>query len=233
MDVLDRIELPKDENSTDFLYTPSPYDVDWEMCEALKLAKEGVVRNRLARLAPEAEQEGDYLTALRFYCDTAYIDRTGGFHKLAREQLDHAKRVLTAHPDLDRYFIGFKNDKDRDYVLGPVQPLLSRVALEKRLRRLELPSEWGRFVARDRGYADAAIYSLGGEGEVIISQGGNMNMWCARVEIGGGRSLNTYAGGDPRSTYGPPNFCCEDPESAVEAAIDIWRRYETLAGEDR
>ena len=234
VDVLDRIELPEDENASDVLYRPYFDHVDWEMREALKLAEEGVVRNRLARLAPEAEEEGDLLTALRFYCDTAYVDRTGGFHKLAREQLDHAKRVLTAHPGLDRYFLGFKNDKDRDYVLGPVQPLLSRSSLERRLRGLELPPEWGRFIARDRGYAKAPIYSPGGEGEVAISQGGNMNKWCATVEIIGGRSLSTYAGTGPeRSTYSPLNYCCEDPESAVEAAIDIWRRYEILAGQDR
>lgn len=229
-DVIERITLPHDNTCQDHVSCPLPTHVDWEMREALKLAEEGVLRNRKAQLAPEAEAEGDYLTALRFYCDTAYIDRTGGFHKLAREQLDHAKQIITTYPELDKTHLYFKNNKDRDYICGPVQTLLSRAALERRLRCVELPIGWGPFRAQESGYAVAQISAAGRLGSAWIMQGGNLNMWSASVELDGRHRISTSAGEEPRNIYGDVNFSCPDLESAVAAAIDIWQRYDTLMG---
>lgn len=142
------------------------------------------------------------MSALRFYCDTAYIDRTGGFHKLAREQLDHAKRILTEQPDLDRHYLIFKNNKDRDYVCGPVQRPLSRSALEKRLRDVELPPGWGRFRSLESGHAVARITAQDRPGAARIEQGGNMNLWSASVEFDNGPPINTYVDGQPRDIRG-------------------------------
>ena len=229
-DVIERIRLPEDNACEDHVACPLPTHVDWEMREALKLAEEGVLRNRNAQLAPEAAANGDYLAALRFYCDTAYIDRTGGFHKLAREQLDHAKRIITAYPDLDKTHLYFKNNKDRDYICGPVQPYLSRRALDTRLRRVDLPPGWGPFRAQESGHAIARISADGRLGSAWITQGGNLNLWSASVELDGHRVVSTSMNEEPRSVYGDVNFRCSDPESAVAAAIDIWQRYDTLMG---
>ena len=190
-DVINQIALPYDEDCQDDVVNPPSIDIDWEMREALKLAEEGVFRNRNAQLAPEAEAKGEYLTALRFYCDTAYIDRTGGFHKLAREELGHAKRIITAYPELDKTHLYFKNKRDRDYICGPVQALLSRAALERRLRNVELPLGWRPFRAQESGYAMAQISAAGRLGSASIMQGGNLNMWSASVELDGRRTIST------------------------------------------
>ena len=60
-----------------------------------------MVRNTKASLAPEAESRGDYQAALEHYCETAYIDRSGGYHKTAQEQLVRARAVIETHSDLD------------------------------------------------------------------------------------------------------------------------------------
>ena len=229
-DVIDRITLPRDEDRQDDVVCPLPTRIDWEMREALKVAEEGVLRNRNAMLAPEAEEVGDYLTALRFYCDTAYTDRTGGFHKLAREQLDYAKRIITAHPDLDKTHLYFKNNRDRSYICGPSQPFLSRSGLNRLLRDMDLPPGWGPFRAQESGHAIARISGDGGSGAAWITQGGNLNMWSASVELNGQREISTPANGEPMGFSGEENFCCQDVASAVAAAVDICKRYDTLVG---
>ena len=233
--------------------------LDYEMIEARKLAEESVIRNRLAKKAPTAEAEGDYQLALNYYCDTAYIDRTGGFHRLAREQLAEAKRIITAHPDLDTTFLHFKNRRDREFICGQPRPTLSRLQLERRLRSMKLPHLWGRFMSDGPGTAVARIgaekdwdgtyfprvrrkwrqrkglpvpdYAEAG-GFIRIGQGGNLNLWKAHVVCGNGPYIFTISDGVPRSLTSPQNYCCETPEAAVEAAIDIWRRYDELASAD-
>ena len=233
--------------------------IDYEMIEARKLAEESVIRNRLAKKAPTAEAEGDYQLALNCYCDTAYIDRTGGFHRLAREQLVEAKRIITAHPNLDTDRLYFKNRRDREFICGKPLPTLSRLQLERRLRSIKLPSTWGRFMSDGPGTADARIgaekgwdgtyfprarrewrqqkglpvpgYAEAG-GFVGIKQGGNLNLWKAHVVCGNGPYIFTVSDGVPRPLISPENYCCETPEAAVEAAIDIWRRYDELVSAD-
>ena len=83
-DVIDGIMMPSSEDMSDPAYSKWPVP-DWEMQEALRLASEGVLRNRQARQTRDEEDGGDLAMALRLYCDTAYADWTGGFHHLARE----------------------------------------------------------------------------------------------------------------------------------------------------
>ena len=213
--------------------------LDYEMIEARKLAEESVIRNRMAKRGPAAEAEGDYQLALNCYCDTAYVDRIGGFHRLAREQLAEAKRIITAHPDLDTTFLHFKNRRDREFICGKPNPTLSWLHLEGRLHRLALPDTWRPFISDASGYARARIGTekdrypkLHEGGFVYISQGGNLNQWKASVTIGDGPHISTASDGRPQSLTSPENYCCETPEAAVEAAIDIWRRYDELASAD-
>ena len=72
------------------------------------------------------ETAGEYEVALRLYCETAYMDRTAGFHNLARDQLLRAKELVDGCPGLDLSRLYFKNNRDRDFVCGPVPPVLSR-----------------------------------------------------------------------------------------------------------
>ena len=213
VDVLQTITLPIDhdnlalwkDQSNSLPFWPS---IDFEIIEARKLAEESVIRNRKAQKAPEAEEKGDYQSALNFYCDTAYIDRTGGFHRLAREQLTEAKRIITAHPDIDTTFLHFKNRRDREFICGKAQPTPSRLHLEGRLRRLRLPDTWGPFASNEPGHAYARIgtekegYAKFSEGgDVRIAQGGNRNLWKATVDFGSGPSISTVSDGVPRSLF--------------------------------
>ncbi len=208
--------------------------LDYEMIEAHKLAEESVIRNRLAKKAPRAEAEGDYQLALNCYCDTAYLDRTGGFHRLAREQLAEAKRIITARPDLDTERLYFKNKRDRELICGTPLPTFSRLQLERRLRNVKRPSTWGRFTSDGHGTALAMIggekmYSSsrssqrGKDGYARIMQGGNLNQWGAMVLLGSGPYIPTVS-----DDALPKTKFYETPEAAAEAAIDIWQRYDEL-----
>ena len=245
VDVLETITLPIDHDKLALWHEqdkslPLWPSIDYEIIEARKLAEESVIRNRRSQKAPEAEASGDYQSALYFYCDTAYEDRTGGFHRLAREQLADAKRIVTAHPDLDTTFLHFKNRRDREFICGKPQPTPSRLHLEGRLRRLRLPDTWGPFASNEPGHAYATIgtekggYAKFSEGgDVRITQGGNLNLWKATVDFGSGPSISTVSDGVPRSLFSPQNYCYETPEAAVEGAIDIWRRFDELTGAER
>ena len=228
-DVAGTVRLPADESFEPVVHPKWPVP-DWEMAEALKLAEEGVVRDRPARLEHGEESQGNWMTALRLYCDTAYRDRTGAFHNLAREQLEHARRVFSDHPELQVGRLYFKNRRDREYVCGPVPPLLSRVALERRLQALSFPPGWGRFRSHQGGLAVARITDGDRLGTVSIGQGGGMNMWSASVEMDGGAVVRTSRGDEPGGFSDSPDFCWPDLESAVRAAVDVWREYDYLDG---
>ena len=218
-DVIDGIEMPSEDMSPVYATWPVP---DWEMQEALKLAEEDVLRNRRARQARNEEDGGDLAMALRLYCDTAYADRTGGFHHLAREQLGHAKRLVGDHPDLDLGYLLFKNDRDRDYVCGEVPPVLSRAELVRRLHKVELPRGWGRFRSPKGGSAVARISYGERIGTVWLVQGGILNLWSSSVEMEGGAMIRTSLSDEPQSSDAP-SYCWPDPESALDAAVKGWR----------
>ena len=223
VDVIDGIELPPEEDSLDRVDYPEWPVPDWEMQEALKLAEESVLRNRRARLARDEEDGGNYTTALRLYCDTAYADRTGGFHHLAREQLDHARRLVGDIYGLDLGHLLFKNNRDRDFVCGEVPPVLSRAELVRRLRKVELPRGWGRFRSPKGGSAVARISFREQLGTVWIGQGGSLNLWSSSVEIEGGAMICTSLSDEPRGYSDAPIYCWPDPESALDAAVQTWR----------
>ena len=220
-DVIDGIMMPSSEDMPDPAYSKWPVP-DWEMQEALRLASEGVLRNRQARQTRDEEDGGDLAMALRLYCDTAYADRTGGFHHLAREQLEHAKRLVGANPDLGLGHLLFKNDRDRDFVCGEVPPVLSRAELVRRLHKVELPRGWGRFRSPKAGFALARLSFREELGTVWIVQGGILNLWSSSVEMEGGAMTRTSLSDEPQSSDAP-SYCWPDPESALDAAVKGWR----------
>ena len=230
-DVLERVELPvgNDPQAWRDLRTARgwPPHIDWEIVEAMQLAREQVERNRLAQKAVDAEAEGDWQGALYWHCDTAYLDRTGGFHRQAREQIALAAQVASAHQGLDRSFCHFRNEKDRVAVCGQGAAKISRPELQRRLDKASLPREWDRFFARESHEADVGIP---GFGNASILQGGPLRYWMARVESKDGPGICTVKDEEPASLSSPKNYSCPTPEGAVAAAVDIWRRYDQLVG---
>ena len=183
VDVLEGIRLPSDGDSLVEPVDLGPVDVDWEMREVVRLAEEGLIRDRSARLAQENEDEGDYLEALMLYCRVAYADRTGGFHRLAREQLERAKGLLAARPDLDTNSLLFRNSRDREFVCGPVPALLSRSSLQRRLGQVDLPPGWKNFVSYESGFAFSRFTVGDRTGTVTISQGGEGALWSSSLDV--------------------------------------------------
>ena len=136
-DVLETIELGKEELDLPLVVTDvrqvngheirsylRDCQIDSEMIEAKRLAEEQVIRDRHVRDAVEAEANGDFQFALNLRCDVAYADRTGGFHKQARKQLQEGKRLITERPNLDVSFLYFANEKDARLICGSSCPYL-------------------------------------------------------------------------------------------------------------
>ena len=223
VDVLDGIEMPPEDGSLERVDYPEWPVPDWEMQEALRLAEESVLRNRQARLAQNEEMAGHLQTALRLYCDTAYTDRTAGFHHLAREQLDHARRLVGDIYGLDLGHLLFKNNRDRDFVCGEVPPVLSRANLVRKLHKGELPRGWSRFRSPKGGSALARLSFREQLGTVWIVQGGSLNLWSSSVGIEGGAMICTSLSDEPHGYSDAPIYCWPDPESALDAAVQTWR----------
>ena len=227
-DVIEGIGMPPGDDGLEPVHYPGWTTPDWEMAEVLKLAEEQLLRDRKARLAEKEEVAGEYEIALRLYCETAYMDRTAGFHNLAGDQLILAKAVVDGCPDLDLSRLYFKNPRDRDFVCGPVPPVLSRGELHRRLRSIELPRGWWRFRSPRGGYALARISGKGPSGEersgsVSLEQGGPLNYWAVAVEVDGVGEVAPSSRDEPGGHFDGPDFCWPDPESAVRAAVMAWR----------
>ena len=77
-DVAESIRLLTDDSFEPVVQLEWP-PPDCEKMEAVKLAEERVDRDRSVRLALGEEFRGNYMTALRLFCDIGYRDRTGGF----------------------------------------------------------------------------------------------------------------------------------------------------------
>ena len=235
-DVIDRISLPHIPaipdaygfiNEIAFPDTPGP-EINWKMCAALRLAEEVSVRNRKAGLASQKESKGDYQGALECYCETAYIDRTGGFHQAAREQLVRAKNVIEAHCELDRGNLRFENSRDQEFVFYNAKGMVTPSHLEQRIMNIALPPGWQPFVASEHWEATAQISGHGRSGEASIDQEGGKNLWRVTVQLNG-RYVFSEAGENAQDLSAGEHFCCHGPESAVEAAIDIYYDFERLS----
>ena len=202
--------------------------IDWKKRQASRLAEERVVRNNKAILASEAESRGDYQAALEYYCETAYIDRTGGYHKTAQDQLFRARAVIEAHSDLDVDTLRFENIGDREYVFHNARTMVSCSHLEQRLSPVPLPPYWEPFDAQDSWMAHSRINGQGRDGEVCVDQDGNGYLWKATVSLNNGFPISTVAGGETQIFPTEADYCCESPESAVAAAIRIYHNYGRL-----
>ena len=201
--------------------------IDAEMIEAKRLAEEQVLRDRYVRDAITAETEGDFQLALNRRCDVAYTDRTGGFHKQARKQLDECKRLMDKHPELDVSFLFFANEKDRRLICGPASPSLSKRELERRLASIETPFR-GRWRVSDGKRAFCNFQEGETRWQLDVTQDGNLQLWSSAVErLGGDEKNNPYIhtrlDGKPRVWF---DYCHESAEAAAKAAIDLWRRYD-------
>ena len=226
VDVLEGIRFPPEEDSLVEPVHPGPVDVDWEMREVVRLAEEGLVRDRSARLAEEQEGDGNYQGALGIYCRVAYADRTGGFHRLAREQLERAKRVLARHPGLDVSSLRFRNIRDREFVCGPAFALLSKGLLQRRLAQVDLPPGWKKFISFESGLAFSRFAVGNRTGTVTISQDGQGRLWSSSLDVDPDGIYRTSADGDLMDGSESANYCWPDPEAAVEAAISVWETFE-------
>ena len=203
-------------------------EIDWKKRTASRLAEERVVRNSKASLASEAESRGDYQAALEHYCETAYIDRTGGFHKTAQELLVRARAVIEAHSNMEVDKLRFENVGDQGYVFHNAQIMVSCSHLEQRLSPVPLPPYWKPFDAQDRWIAYSRIISQGQEGSVCVEQDGNGYLWKATVSLNNGFPISTVAGGETQIFPTEADYCCESPEAAVVAAIKIYYNYGRL-----
>ena len=188
-DVAARITLPRRENTADAA-TQDMRDmreripkIDWARILRDKLAQEAIKRDELAELAPAKEQQGNYQTAFNFYCDTANIDREAGFDKLAQEQLEQAKSLITNQPWLTVNYNYFATPEDRTYICGPGLPTMTREEMDDRLQRVWTPDSWTEFIPEPEGAEASADILVGNKpwGEVIIKQGGNRMLWAAKV----------------------------------------------------
>ena len=203
-------------------------EIDWKKRKASRLAEERVVRNNKAILASEAESRGDYQAALEQYSETAYIDRTGSFHKTAQEQLVQARAVIEAHSDLDLNTLRFQNIGDREYVFHNARTMVSCSHLEQRLLPVPLPPYWDPFEAQDYWTANSRISGQGREGWVSVDQDDKGHLWKATVSLNNGFPISTVAGGETQIFPTEADYCCESPESAVAAAIRIYHNYGRL-----
>ena len=234
-DVIDRISLPNLPDNyayiNGFAYDLSAFpekprpEIHWETCEELLLTEERKVRNGKARLGSEAESRGDYQAALESYCETAYIDRIGGFHQSARESLVRARGVIEAHPSLDVDTLRFQNVGDHEYVFYNAKGMVSCSHLERRMMTIPLPPDWDPFFAQECWAAYAQINGPGRSGCVFIEQEGEGNLWKASVVLNDGLPIGTVAGQEPQSLFAYENYCCESPEAAAQAAIFIYYNY--------
>ncbi len=203
------------------------WQIDAEMIEAKRLAEEQVIRDRHVRDAVEAEDNGDFQFALNLRSDVAYADRTGGFHKQARKQLQEGKRLITEHPGLDVSFLYFANEKDARLICGPAAPSYSKRELALRIAEVDTPfgAQWR--VSHGQ-YAFCVFQDGETRWELDVSQGGNLRLWSSAVErLGGDGRYNPYihtiVEGKPRVSN---DHCHESPEAAAQAAIRLWQRYD-------
>ena len=203
-------------------------EIDWKKRTASRLAEERVVRNSKASLASEAESRGDYQAALEHYCETAYIDRTGGFHKTAQEQLVQARAVVEAHSDLEVDTLRFENIGDREYVFHNARMMVSCSHLEQRLLRVPLPPYWEPFEAADCWTAYSRISGQGQKGEAFVDQDDKGLLWKATVSLNNGFPISTVAGEETQIFPTEDDYCYESPEAAVAAAIKIYHNYGKL-----
>ena len=236
-DVAARITLPERGNIGEAAVTHDMRqripEIDWTGILRDKLAQEAHKRDQLAQLAPAAaEEEGDYQSAFYFYCDTAKIDREAGFDELAQEQLEQANRLITSQPWLTVNYDYFATPEDRAYICGPGLPTMPREELHDKLQRVWKPDSWNDFVATAwvEGTASADIYfehTLWGEAS--LEQGGNRNLWAAKVTRHDNLiTISSTAGKDYGNQSGDENHVFETIEEAVQAAVDIWIRYDEL-----
>ena len=241
-DVIEGISLPNHpdnyayiaEFGTEFKIDPSEFprtplpEIHWKASEALRLSEEQMDISLKYLPGYAAESRGDYQAALQFYCETAYIHRTGGFHESAQQQLDRAKGIIEAHPELEVEMLRFENVADHNHVFYNSRTMVSRSHLEQRLRTIPLPAGWQPFVARASWHAWAQISGQGRSGYAIIDQGGWQYLWKAKVVLNDGLAISTVAGEEPQSLFGEENYCCDSPEAAVAAAIMIYHNYGRL-----
>ena len=219
-DVIDRISLPNHHDPRFDLsrlpMTRRP-EIHWAKREALRLAEEQVVRNSKASLASEAESRGDYQAALEHFCETAYIDRTGEFHKTAQEQLVRARAVIEAHSDLDVDTLRFENVVDQEFVFYNAEVMVSPEHLEQRLLNVPLPPTWEPFFSQEHCSADSPISGQRLSGLAMIEQDNKEYLWRATIFLNDGPMISTV-----------DDFCCESPEAAAVAAIKIYHDYGRL-----
>ena len=241
-DIIDRIRLPNHLDShiliTDsfcdlsrFPTTRRP-EIDWKKREALRLAEEQAVRNSKASLASEAESRGYYQTALDHHCETAYADRSGGFHKIAQEQLARARALIEAHPDLDVDKLRFKNAVDLEYVFYNAKVMVSCEHLERRLSNVPLPPDWERFCSHESTIGEAGISGPGRSGLAMIDQDEKGYRWKATVFLNNGPFIAALSAEDSYVFEEDGDYCYETPEAAAEATIKIYYNYGRLLMED-
>ena len=229
-DVLERISFPhlpdgnSDVDECSLSKTPPP-EINWEMCYRVRLAEERAVRDRQASLAFEAWSRGDYQAALELYCETASIDRTGGFHQSAWAQLAHAEGVICSYPGLEVRRLRFENGLDREYIVTKHLLRNARRALERRLEGIAVPAEWRPFIVSEPWDACARISGHGRSGYARIQQESDRSQWSATVALTGGPCISTAADTGAHAWVSSDNFCCHSPEAAVEEAIKIYYDY--------
>ena len=235
-DVAARVSLPRRENTGEAAVAKDMRQripqIDWSGILGEKLAQEAQKRDRLAKLAPAEEEAGNYQDAFYFYCDTANIDREAGFDELAQEQLDHAKRLITSQPWLTVNYDYFATPEDRAYICGPGLPTMLGAELRKKLQSVSIPAEWDDFVPTPwvDGKASADIYLENTLwGEATLQQGGNRNLWAAKVtRYDDHRTISSISGKEHGDRSGDENHVFDSVEEAVQTAVDIWTRYDEL-----
>ena len=234
-DIIYGITLPGDAGMNPVRQNHFRFDIDWEINAVKKIAVEQLTRDRRVEEAHQFELEGIPYKALQFYCSTAYIDRTGGFHDQAAEMLQQARRVYDQHQHLETDFLYFHTERDRTFVIGVPQARFTESELANVLTRVTLPPEWEQFIVSERGYATCGIMSTDGRskwGWAAIEQGGNMNRWKARVERNGDlASIASVANSPPRPLFGRNNFCYQSPHEAINEAVRFWQQFDNLLNE--
>ena len=235
-DVAARVTLPKRENTGGAAVTKDMRQripqIDWAGILREKLAQEAQKRYRLAKLAPAEEEAGNYQAAFYFYCDTANTGREAGFDELAQEQLDHAKRLITSQPWLTVNYDYFATPEDRAYICGPGLPTMPGAELREKLQSVSTPTSWDDFVSTPwvDGKASANIYFENTLwGEATLQQGGNRNLWAAKVtRYDDHMTISSISGEEHGNRSGDENHVFDTIEEAVQTAVDIWTRYDEL-----
>ena len=234
-DVAARITLPGRENTATVTQDMRERisEIDWRGILRDKLAQEAINRDELAQLAPAREEEGEYQTAFNFYCDTANIDREAGFDELAQEQLKEAKRLITNHPWLAVNYNYFATPEDRAYICGPGLPIMTREEMYNKLQGVWIPDSWNEFYISEwrDDQASADIYIRREPwGEATIKQGGNRMLWAAQVtRYSDHLIISSIAGKTHGNESGDTNHVFETVEEAVQAAVEIWIKYDELS----